>query len=100
MGKAKAMAKGEVMANRQDLMPMDIVLYDGKLWVVSTAHNRDEQDRQMVNLSAYKRKGYIKDIPSYQCKIIHDEKDRKQEEISPGIFFYPNTDFGQAPKEK
>jgi len=87
------------MAQRR-LEPMDIVLYDKKLWVVSTAHTMDSQCRQVVNLAGYKRRDYVKDIEAYRCKIVHDEQDRERKEVMPGMYLYPNSDFKQALKDK
>ena len=86
------------MAQRR-LMPMDIVLYARKLWVVSTAHLRDSQGRQLVNLTGYKRREYIRNIHPYKCKIVHDEKNRGAIEVMPGMYVYPDTDFEEAPNE-
>ena len=76
------------MAQRR-LMPMDIVLYDKQLWVVTTAHIVDNQGRQKVNLAGYERKEYIDGVESYKCRIVEDENDRKQIEVMPGMVFYP-----------
>ncbi|KKL48966.1 hypothetical protein LCGC14_2320260 [marine sediment metagenome] len=75
------------MSQRQ-LMPMDIVLYDVGLWVVSTAHNIDSQGRQLVNLARYKASGYKKDVSAYKCRIVQDAAERKEE-----LCLYPDSDF-------
>lgn len=76
--------------SKRRLKPMDVVLYEGKLWVVSTAHFMDKQGRQLVSLAGWKRKGYVRSVPSYKCRIVYDECDREREEAMPGMCLYPN----------
>ena len=82
--------KQKIQNPTRRLSPMDVVLYDGKLWVVSTAHKQDNQGRQEVSLAGYKRKEYRRHVTALLCRIVYDESNRERTEITDGFYYYPD----------
>ena len=81
----------EATEKHRRLHSMDVVLYEGALWVVS-GFRKDTHDRQLVNLSEYNGFSYRKNVPSFRCKIVYDWYNRKR--VKRGrLTFYPQTDF-------
>ena len=78
---------------RNFLMPMDIVVHEGKLWVVSTAHERNEQGL-LVNLNGYKREDRKEKVLQSDCRIVKDMEERDRIGCD-GFAFFPDTDFGK-----
>ena len=100
---------------RTDLMPMDIVTHDDKLWVVTTAHLRcwkwqinEEHDcerrkelkcdclSQAVNLCLHGKDNVDENrkekVPMCECKIVKDMEERAYVGDSDFAFF-PDNDF-------
>ena len=74
------MSENTTLKMRRRLVPMDVVLYEKELWIVSSCHMEDSQSRQIVNLTGYKRNAYANCVYAYQCKIVYDAAERQQEE--------------------
>ena len=87
------MSENTTLKMRRRLVPMDVVLYEKELWIVSFCHMEDGKGKQVVNLTGYKRNGYANCVYAYRCKIVYDAAERQQEvETTPMAYVHPDDE--------
>lgn len=75
------MSENTILKMRRRLVSMDVVLHEKELWIVSSCHMEDSQNRQVINLTGYKRTAYANCVHAFLCKIVYDAAERQQEEV-------------------